>query len=106
ANSATPLSLRIAIRIGFVALIGSMITGAFMIAKGMILVFAGDPQAAYATGGSLKPIHGGTMHAILFLPALAWLLSFLDWNEQRRAGAVVVAAAVYSFIAALVVLTT
>ena len=106
ANSATPLSLRIAIRIGFVILVGSMVTGAFMIGKGMTLVFAGDPQAAYATGGSLKPIHGVTMHAILLLPGLAWLLSFLDWNELHRTRVVVMAAALYMFIAALVVLTT
>jgi hypothetical protein len=49
-----------------------------MIAKGMILVFAGDPEAAYATGGTLKPTHGVTMHGILVLPLVAWLSSFAD----------------------------
>jgi hypothetical protein len=61
----------VAIRTGFVVLLGSMVTGALMIAKGMSLVFTGDPQAAYLTGGSLKPTHAVTMHAVLVLPALA-----------------------------------
>jgi hypothetical protein len=106
ANEATPLSLRIAIRIGFVTLVASMATGASMIAKGMTFVFAGDPQAAYATAGSLKPIHAVTMHAILVLPGLAWLLSFVDWNERRRAGAVLVAVACYLVVVAIVVAGT
>ena len=67
-----PTSLRIAIRIGFVTLFTSLVVGALMIAKGMVLVFRGNPQAAYATAGSLKPTHAVTMHAILVLPLLAW----------------------------------
>jgi len=73
-----------------------------MIAKGMLLVFAGDPQAAYATGGSLKPTHAVTMHAILVLPLLAWLLSFADWSEQRRSGVVLLGAAGYALLAGVV----
>jgi hypothetical protein len=102
ANPTVPVSLRIAIRIGFVALFGSMVVGAFMIAKGMLLVFAGNPQAAYATGGTLKPTHAVTMHAILVLPALAWLLSFASWSERRRLRVVLLAAAGYVVIAGLV----
>jgi peptidoglycan/LPS O-acetylase OafA/YrhL len=79
-----------------------MAVGAFMIAKGMLLVFAGDPQAAYETGGTLKPTHAVTMHAILVLPALAWLLSFANWNEGRRLRVVLLAAAGYIVIAGLV----
>jgi len=52
ANPMMSASLRIAIRIGFVALFSALIVGALMIAKGMVLVFAGDPPAAYATGGT------------------------------------------------------
>jgi hypothetical protein len=78
------MSLRVGIRVGFVVLLASFAVGAAMIARGMALVFAGDPQAAYATGGTLKPAHAVTMHAILVLPALAWLLSFTNWSEQRR----------------------
>src|SRR5260370_33552854 len=57
ANPTVPSSLRIAIRIAFVTLLTSLAVGASMIAKGMLLVFKGDPQAAYATGGTLKPTH-------------------------------------------------
>src|SRR5262245_36788305 len=103
AKAAAPLSLLMAIRIGFVILVGAMVVGALMIAKGMMLVFAGDPQAAYATGGTLKPIHAVTMHAILILPGLAWLLSFVNWSERRRTGVVLLAAAGYVVIAAVVV---
>ena len=86
ANPRVPISLLIAIRIGFVALVGAMVVGALMIATGMMLVFAGNPQAAYTTGGTLKPTHAVTMHAILVLPLLAWLLSFagLDRATPHR----------------------
>jgi hypothetical protein len=77
-------SFTLAIRVGFVTLVGATIVGGIMIAKGMTLVAAGDPQAAYSTGGTLKPAHAVTMHGILILPMLAWLLSFTDWSEQRR----------------------
>ena len=97
-----PISMRVAIRFGFVALVGSVVVGALMIAKGMRLVFAGDPQAAYITGGALKPTHAVTMHAILVLPALAWLLSFVNWTEQRRLVVVLLAAAAYVVLAGVV----
>lgn len=101
-NRTAPVSLRTAIRIGFVALVGSVVAGAFMIARGMTLVFAGNPQAAYWTGGVLKPTHAVLMHAILVLPALAWLLSFVRWTEQRRLRVVLLAAAGYVVLAGVV----
>lgn len=101
-NPTVPRSLTIAIRIGFVVLVGAVVVGAFMIAKGMILVFAGEPHAAYATGGALKPVHAMAMHAILVLPAVAWLLSFADWSERRRVGMVLVASAGYVMLTAVV----
>jgi hypothetical protein len=100
ANPAVPVSLRTAIQIGFVALCGAVGVGALMIAKGMRLVFAGDPQSAYATGGMFKPTHAVTMHAILVLPMLAWLLSFANWSEQRRLGVVLLAAGGYIVVVA------
>jgi hypothetical protein len=102
ANPTIPISLRVAVRTGFVILVSSLAVGAVMIARGMTLVFAGDPQAAYATGGSLKPLHAVTMHAILVLPALAWLLSFTNWSEQRRLKVVLTAAASFVVLIALV----
>ena len=97
-----PFSLRVATRAGFVALFASLLVGAVMIAKGMLLVFAGNPQAAYITGGSLKPTHAVTMHAILVLPLLAWLLSFADWTERQRVQVVLVGIAGYIVLAAVV----
>jgi hypothetical protein len=99
ANPTISPGLRIAIRIGFGTLLGSLVVGALMIAKGMVLVFAGDPQAAYATGGSLKLTHAVTMHAILVLPLLAWLLSFTDWSERRQLRIVLLATVGYAVFA-------
>lgn len=101
-NPAVPDSLRLAIRSGFVTLSSSLITGAVMIAHGMTLVRAGHADAAYATGGSLKPTHAVTMHAILILPLLAWLLSFVDWPEQRRLNVVRLASAGYLTFASMI----
>lgn len=102
ASPSVPLSLRVAIRIGFVMLFASLLIGALMIARGMSLVFAGNPQAAYLTAGSLKPVHAVTMHAILVLPLLAWMLSFADWTERRRLQVVMLCAAGYVALAGLV----
>jgi len=98
-NPAVPISLRRAIQMGFVALCIAMATGATMIARGMLLVFAGHPTAAYATGGALKPTHAVTMHGILVLPLLAWLLSFADWSERDRLRVVRLASAAYLALA-------
>jgi hypothetical protein len=102
ATPATPAGMRVAIRTGLAVLLGAMATGALMIARGMSLVFAGNPQAAYLTGGSLKPTHAITMHAVLLLPALAWLLSLTGWSERRQLRAILVAAAGYVVFAAAV----
>jgi hypothetical protein len=99
ANPGVPGSLLTAVRFGFVTLIGAIGVGALMIARGMALVLEGNPQAAYATGGVLKPTHAVTMHAILVLPALAWLLSFTDWSERRRVQVVRAGAAGYAVFA-------
>jgi hypothetical protein len=99
---AAPASVLTAIRVGFAVLCGAMATGGVMIARGMMLVFAGDPARAYATGGSLKPTHALTMHAILVLPALAWVLSFADWSEQRRLQVVQVASTAYLVLTGVV----
>ena len=97
-----PAGMRVAIRTGFVILLSAMASGALMIAKGMSLVFAGNPQIAYLTGGSLKPMHGVAMHAILVLPALAWLLSLTAWSDRRQRRVIVVAAAGYVLFAGAV----
>jgi hypothetical protein len=106
ANPTVPVSLQIAIRVGFIALLGSMTVGGLMIARGVMLVVAGDPSAAYATGGSLKPMHAVMMHGILVLPALAWLMTRANWSESRRVAIVLAATLGYGVLAAVVTLKT
>jgi hypothetical protein len=98
-----PVSLRIAIRVGFVALVGAQVIGALMIAKGMGLVFAGEPQAAYDSAGWLKPMHAVMMHGILVLPVMARLLSFTDWPERRRLDIVLLGTLAYALVVGVVV---
>jgi hypothetical protein len=101
-NPSLPISLLVAIRVGFATLVGAVVVGALMIAKGMLLVFRGDPEAAYATGGVLKPTHAVALHAILVLPALAWLLSLTNWSEERKLRLIAVGAAGYIAFAVVI----
>ena len=101
-NAAVPSSLRLAVQVGFVLLCAAMAVGGVMIGIGMRQVFAGNAAAAYATGGALKPTHAMTMHGILVLPALARLLAFTDWTEERRLAVVRRAAAGYVLLAIIV----
>jgi hypothetical protein len=95
---ALPPILRLAIRAGVVALVGAQIIGGVMIATGMRLVFGGDPQLAYATGGWLKPVHAALMHGILVLPLLAWQISRTEWDERTQARAVRTGIAIYALV--------
>lgn len=99
-NPATPPSMRLAVRAGLLGLDAALGFGVAMIARGMLLVFAGNQQAAYADGGSLKPEHAATMHAVLVLPALAWLLTFTPLTERQRVRVVWVGIAGYVVLAA------
>ncbi len=76
--------LRLALRFGCGTLLMAFGTGAIMIATGVTLARSGDPAAAYAIGGFLKPLHAVAMHAILVLPGLAWLIGFTGWDAGRR----------------------
>ena len=51
---------------------------------------------AYDTAGYLKWVHAITLHAVLVLPALAWLLERSGWSEARQRSAVVAAVWVYA----------
>jgi hypothetical protein len=102
-NPAVSPSMRLAVRVGFLALLFALAVGAVMIAEGMVSVFAGRQQEAYAVAGSLKPAHAVTMHGILVLPALAWLLSLTGWDESRRLRLVWIAVAGYALLAGVVV---
>ena len=96
-------AMRAAVRAGFVALMVALASGGAMIAKGMVLVRTGHQQAAYTAADALKPAHGVTMHAILVLPALAWLLSFTTWDDARQLRLVNRVTGAYALAAAVVV---
>lgn len=102
AQAALSPGMRFALRYGFVTLLGALVVGALMIANGVTLVRSGDPAAAYLTAGALKPLHAVTMHAILVLPGIAWLLRFTGWTESRRLRIVQIAAAAYTVAIAIV----
>jgi hypothetical protein len=80
--------MRRALRAGFALLAAGLATGVAMIVKGEVLIRTGHLQAAYDTAGSLKWVHGVTLHAVLVLPALAWLLARRGWPVERRMRAV------------------
>jgi hypothetical protein len=91
---ATP-DMKLALQAGFALLMSGLAVGAAMIAKGEILIHSGKRQAAYNTAGSLKWVHGVTLHAIVVLPALALILAYRGWAEKPRTRAVEMAIAGY-----------
>lgn len=91
-------SMRLALRAGFGLLATGLLAGAAMIARGEILINGGDTQAGYDHAGFLKAFHGVTLHAVLVLPALAWLLARTRLDEVARTR--VVAWAVTTYVAA------
>ncbi|MFI6515973.1 hypothetical protein ACIBF1_10480 [Spirillospora sp. NPDC050679] len=89
-------SMRLAVRAGLAALMVALATGGAMIARGVSRAVTGHQEAAYHAAGALKPAHAVTMHAVLVLPALAWLLTFTRLPEARRVRAVAIATALYA----------
>jgi hypothetical protein len=106
-NPALAPSMQLALRAGFVTLLIGLASGAAMIARGVALVNTGHQQLAYQLGGFLKPVHAVSLHGVLVLPALAWLLSRTKsrtksrtesrtgWSEARRTRIVALATAGY-----------
>lgn len=84
-------STALSVRAGLVVLLVALATGVVMIARGVLATRSGNPQLAYDTAGSLKPLHAVAMHAVLVLPGLAWLLGHAPWDEHRRLALVWVA---------------
>lgn len=101
-----PSDLRRAVRAGFAFLVIGLATGAAMIAKGEVLIKGGHRQQAYDTAGSLKWVHGVTLHAILVLPALAVLLALRGRPVEQRLRAVTVAVGVYALATAVALVVT
>ncbi|WP_406006397.1 hypothetical protein OG440_09460 [Streptomyces sp. NBC_00637] len=79
-----PAGMALAVRSGFAILLVALASGAAMIARGVVLTRTGHQEAAYHSTASLKPLHGVSLHAVLVLPALAWLLSRTPWSEAAR----------------------
>lgn len=95
-------AMRLALRSGFALLVAGLLAGAAMIARGEILISGGDVQAGYDHAGFLKAFHGVTLHAVLVLPALAWLLSRTRLDETARSRVVTWAVVAYLVAAAAV----
>ena len=95
-------SIALAVRAGLVVLLVAFATGAVMVARGVTESRSGAARLAYDTAGSLKPLHAVAMHAVLVLPALAWLLAHTPWAEERRLRLVWVAVAADAVLTAVV----
>jgi hypothetical protein len=79
-----PAGMPLAVRSGFAFLLVALASGAAMIARGVVLTRTGHQEAAYHSTAPLKPLHGVSLHAVLVLPLLAWLLSRTTWSERTR----------------------
>ncbi|MGW3661780.1 hypothetical protein [Streptomyces sp. NPDC005141] len=77
-----PAGMPLAVRSGFAILLVALASGAAMIARGVVLTRTGHQEAAYHSTAPLKPLHGVSLHAVLVLPALAWLLSHTGWSDK------------------------
>lgn len=90
-----PAGMPLAVRSGFAILLVGLASGAAMIARGVVLTRTGHQEAAYHSTAPLKPLHGVSLHAVLVLPALAWLLARTPWDEAVRRRIVAVALGCY-----------
>ncbi|WP_369375722.1 hypothetical protein [Streptomyces sp. cg36] len=101
AEPSGPAGMALAVRAGFAVLLVALAAGAAMIARGVVLTRTGHQSAAYASTAPLKPLHGVGLHAVLALPALAWLLARTRLDAARRVR--IVAAATGCYLLAVVV---
>lgn len=102
-----PPSMRLAVRAGFGLLLAGLGAGVAMIVRGEVLIGSGERTAAYDTAGFLKWFHAVTLHAVLVLPVLAWLLGRRTaLSEAERTRVVQVAVLGYVAAAALALLTS
>ena len=79
-----PALLRLAIRAGFVGFLLALGAGVAMVVRGVTLEGSEGATAAYDGAGAFKPVHATTMHAILVLPLIAWLLLRTGWPARTR----------------------
>jgi hypothetical protein len=102
APDVTP-SVRLAVRAGFLALDAALAVGVVMIVAGVTDVARGAQQSAYGVGTQWKPAHAVTMHGVLVLPAMAWLLARSGRSERYRVRVVGLAVAGYALLCGVVV---
>jgi hypothetical protein len=93
--------MRRAVRAGFGLLLAALASGVAMIVRGEQLISAGERSLAYDTAGYLKWFHAVTLHAVLVLPALAWLLARTRLDESRQLRGVTLGVAAYLLAAAV-----
>ncbi|MEU6284675.1 hypothetical protein [Streptomyces sp. NPDC047028] len=91
-----PAGMALAVRSGFAILLVALASGAAMIARGVALTRTGHQVAAYHSTAPLKPLHAVSLHAVLVLPLLAWLLTRTSWSERARRRIVAAAAGCYA----------
>ncbi|MCW2758331.1 MAG: hypothetical protein JWO46_2077 [Nocardioidaceae bacterium] len=80
--------MRLALRAGWGLMLLGLASGVAMIVRGTALQAQGHVAESYLRAGYLKDLHGVTLHAVLVLPALAWLLQRGTLPESRRLGLV------------------
>lgn len=95
-------AMRLALRFGFVTLVVALGVGFAMINVGSAAARGPDPTLAYTTAGFLKPAHAVTMHAILVIPGLAWLVSFTRWSDSKQLRVVQLGAFGYLLLSAVI----
>ena len=99
-------AMTLALRAGFALMLAGLAAGVAMIVRGQQLIRTEHRTlAAYDTAGYLKWFHAITLHAVLVLPALAWLLARTRRTPQaqRRIVAAGVGAYVLTAVVALVI---
>jgi hypothetical protein len=97
-----PAPMRRALRAGFALLLAALASGVAMIARGEVLIQQGHRTLAYDQAGFLKWFHAVTLHAVLVLPALAWLLARSRLDEGRQLRVVTAGVGAYLLAAAVV----
>lgn len=97
-----PRDLRLAVQAGFGLLVAGLLAGAAMIARGTVSVRTVSPERGYADAGFLRDFHGVTLHAVLVLPGLAWVLARAGVDEPMRWRVVVATVTAYVAAALLV----
>ncbi|MHA3700932.1 hypothetical protein ACXR2U_02005 [Jatrophihabitans sp. YIM 134969] len=101
-----PALMRLAIRAGFAGFLLALGAGIAMVVRGVTLGDSAGATAAYDGAGAFKPVHATTMHAILVLPVIAWLLLRSGWERRTQRRLLWAAIAGYALTTAVVLVDT